>query len=68
MIKPFPLIAITTVEIKVIKPISAAFQSKTPLSPILPTAIPASESPIIIIIGPITTGGSNLWSHFVPTK
>ena len=36
------------------------------LRPISSIAVGASESPIIIIIGPTTIGGSNLLIHFLP--
>ena len=71
MILKNPLaLVITSVVIKnVTSATSKPFHSKiSAFSPIRLTANPASDKPIIIIIGPITIGGNNLLIQFLPAN
>ena len=47
--------------------IASATIAKSQFCDALVTALPASERPIKMIIGPVTTGGKNLITFFTPT-
>lgn len=66
---PFPLTATIAVTKNEIRATKIPFHSiSTPVErPICEIADGARPKPIIIIIGPITTGGNNLSSQFFPT-
>ena len=66
---PFPLTITKAVVKNVISATNTPFHAmfSVPAAiPILPTAELANPKPIIIIIGPITTGGNNLSIQFLP--
>ena len=65
---PFPLTIINAVVKNVIKATITPFHSNcvSDERPIWLIAFGAKPRPIIIIIGPITTGGKSLWIHSLP--
>ena len=67
---PFPLTATIAVVKNETTATKIALHSSgvSPAIPICETADGARPNPIIIIIGPITTGGNNLSNQFFPVK
>ena len=69
---PFALVIVKAVTKNVINATIGPFQAipstSILVSNMFPTALLASPSPIIIIIGPITIGGNNLSIHAFPAN
>ena len=64
--KPFPLVLMKAAIRKVTTATRAFFQSPPSTKPAFLTADPASPRPMTMIIGPMTTAGSNLSIQRVP--
>ena len=64
---PFPFIDKNAININVAIATTIARQSPPATIPVLLTALEDNPNPITIIIGPITTGGNNLFNQLTPT-